>query len=59
MHRMSKSEREERLPAWFVGFLLAIALFGFALLVMSTLGYGDDPVVDPNAVDALRLLIRL
>ena len=59
MHRMSKPDREQRLPAWFVGLLLAIALFGFAVLVMSSLGYGDDPVVDPNAVDALRLSIRL
>ena len=58
MHRMSR-RNSERLPAWFVGLLLAIALFGFALLVMSTLGYGDDPVIDPNAVDALRLSIRL
>ncbi len=58
MHQMS-DRKQELLPAWFVGLLIAAAIFGFGLLVMSTLGFGDDPVLDPNALDALRLLIRL
>lgn len=58
MHRMSEHKKAP-LPAWFVGLLIAAAIFAFGLLVMSTLGFGDDPVLDPNALDALRLLIRL
>lgn len=36
---------KRRLPPWLLGLLLAVVVFGVALLVANMLGLGDDPVV--------------
>lgn len=37
------------MPAWLVGLILAAAIFALVFIVLATLGYGDDPVVDSLA----------
>jgi hypothetical protein len=43
----------KRLPAWLVGLFLAIALAVMVIVALRLFGYGDDPVVDPDALAAL------
>ncbi len=38
-----------KLPPWLLGLLIAAVLFTIALIVFQALGFGDDPVLDPNA----------
>lgn len=45
---MAKHKR--RLPAWFLGLIIAVIVSLVAVLVFSALGFGDDPVVEGLAV---------
>ena len=36
---------KKKLPAWLMGFFLAVIVFIIVLLVVNALGYGDDPAV--------------
>lgn len=40
------ARHRRKLPPWALGLVIAIFVFAAALLVLSALGYGDDPVVD-------------
>lgn len=40
------ADERRRLPAWLLGLILAAVIFVAVILVLSTLGYGDDPVVE-------------
>lgn len=43
---MDESEATKRqMPAWLVGFLIAIAIFVIVVVVANILGYGDDPAI--------------
>ncbi len=59
--RNGKHESEPRkLPPWFLGLLIAAVLFTIALIVFQALGFGDDPVLDPNAFpNAVEPVFRL
>lgn len=39
-----------RLPPWLLGLIIAAVLFLIGLAVFQALGFGDDPVLDPEAV---------
>lgn len=52
-HRREKGSSQ--LPAWLLGLIIAAVIFVIVLIVFSALGYGDDPVLDPDAL-GLRLL---
>ncbi len=52
-------EEKRQLPPWLLGLLIAIAVFGIGLLVAAALGFGDDPVLDPDSTGAIQLLIGL
>lgn len=45
---MAKHRR--RLPAWLVGLMIAVVVFAVTLLLLSALGFGDDPVVESVAL---------
>ncbi len=45
------------LPPWLLGLLIAIAIFAIGILVFSALGYGDDPVIEPNVSGAVWITI--
>ena len=34
------------MPAWLVGLILAAVIFALVFVILATLGYGDDPVVE-------------
>jgi len=38
-----------KMPAWLVGLILAAVIFAVVFIVLATLGYGDDPVVESLA----------
>lgn len=38
-----KPTTRKPLPAWFLGFLIAIVVFAIGLVVFNALGFGDDP----------------
>jgi hypothetical protein len=40
------AEPRRQLPAWLVGFILAVVIFVVTLLVLDAFGYGDDPVIE-------------
>jgi hypothetical protein len=42
---MDKGNRQ--LPAWLVGFLLALIVFAVVLVALNLLGIGDDPSLGP------------
>jgi type VI protein secretion system component VasF len=44
---MAKNQR--RLPAWFVGLMIAAVVTLAVFLLLSVLGFGDDPVVESLA----------
>ena len=46
-------------PPWLLGLLIAIAIFAIGLILFSALGYGDDPVIDPNAAASFVALPTL
>ena len=49
-HRDPDSQHKRSLPAWLIGLMIAIVIFGVGLLVINALGFGDDPTFDePNA----------
>lgn len=48
-----------QMPAWLLGLIIAVAVFAIGLLVFAALGYGDDPVIDPDATGALRATLGL
>lgn len=52
-------EEKRQLPPWLLGLLIAIAVFGIGLLVAAALGFGDDPVLDPDSTGAIQLMIGL
>ncbi|HEY4606189.1 MAG TPA: hypothetical protein VIH55_00960 [Acidimicrobiia bacterium] len=39
------SEERRPIPPWLLGLILAVIVFAIALMVVSALGYGDDPAV--------------
>lgn len=39
------NDEKRRLPPWLVGLIAAVIIFAAVLILMSTLGFGDDPVV--------------
>lgn len=46
---------KKQLPAWFVGFLIAIVVFAVVVVIANLLGYGDDPAIgNPGAALSLR-----
>lgn len=55
----SMLEDKRQLPPWLLGLLIAIAIFGIGLVVAAALGFGDDPVIDPDSTGALGTLIGL
>ena len=38
-------EPKRRLPAWLLGFILAVVIFVVMILVFRALGFGDDPAI--------------
>lgn len=52
------NDRGPRLPAWLVGLILALVLFGIGIVVFQALGFGDNPVVDPDAAGLIPVLDR-
>ncbi len=50
---------KRKLPPWLIGLLIAVVAFVIGALVVATLGYGDDPVIDPGASGLLRVSIGL
>jgi len=40
------TDRERRIPAWFLGLLIAVVVFAVVMAVLSLLGIGDDPVIE-------------
>lgn len=49
-----------KMSPWLLGLLIAAVLFTIALIVFQALGFGDDPVVDPNAFpNAVEPVFRL
>lgn len=44
------AKHKERLPAWFLGLIIAVVVSLVALAVFSALGFGDDPVVEGLAI---------
>ena len=40
------TDRERRIPAWFLGLLVAIVVFAIVIAALSLLGIGDDPVIE-------------
>jgi hypothetical protein len=40
------ASHKKRQPAWIVGLIIAAVISLVALLVLSALGFGDDPVVE-------------
>lgn len=47
--RQRSDSEDRKLPAWLVGLLIAAVLFLIGLVVFQALGFGDNPVLDPNA----------
>lgn len=47
------ADHTKPLPAWALGLIIAVVIFGIGLLVFAALGFGDDPVLDPNAAELL------
>lgn len=43
------AKHRKRLPAWFLGLMIAVVVSLVALVVFSALGFGDDPVVESLA----------
>lgn len=43
MHVASRTKKQ--LPAWFVGFLIAIVVFAIVVVIAKIVGYGDDPAI--------------
>ena len=41
--------QKRRLPAWFLGLVIAAVIFVLVLLVLQALGFGDDPVLEGSA----------
>lgn len=39
------NDGKRRLPPWLVGLIAAVIIFAAILILMSALGFGDDPVV--------------
>jgi hypothetical protein len=39
------NDEKRRLPPWLVGLIAAVLIFAVALILMSTMGFGDDPVL--------------
>jgi hypothetical protein len=33
-------------PAWLLGLIIAVVVFGIIVILAAVLGFGDDPVVD-------------
>lgn len=44
-HNELMNNEKRRLPAWLVGLIAAVIIFAAVVILMSTLGFGDDPVV--------------
>lgn len=44
-HNALMNDEKRRLPPWLVGLIAAVIIFAAVLILMSTLGFGDDPVV--------------
>lgn len=42
----TSSTERRRLPAWALGFLIAVIVFVVVLAVSSLIGVGDDPVIE-------------
>ena len=40
---------KRRLPAWFLGLIIAAVIFVLVLVVLQALGFGDDPVLEGSA----------
>lgn len=53
MHKATRSKKQ--LPAWFVGFLIAIVVFAIVVVIAKLVGYGDEPAIG-NAGIAISLL---
>ncbi|MDX1468341.1 MAG: hypothetical protein R3258_03280 [Acidimicrobiia bacterium] len=51
-------EKKQMAP-WLIGLLIAAAIFAVGLLIFSALGYGDDPVIDPNSTGAILTTLGL
>ncbi|HSJ83603.1 MAG TPA: hypothetical protein VLA91_07265 [Acidimicrobiia bacterium] len=39
------SDERRQWPPWLVGLIAAIVIFALALVLISVLGFGDDPVI--------------
>jgi len=39
------NDEKRQLPPWLIGLIAAVIIFAAVLILMSTLGFGDDPVV--------------
>lgn len=37
------SEQRKPLPAWLLGLIIAVVVFGIGLILFQVLGFGDDP----------------
>lgn len=44
-HNDHMNDHKRRLPPWLVGLIAAVLIFAVALILMSTMGFGDDPVL--------------
>lgn len=56
-HRDGPERDRRQLPAWLVGLILAALLFLVGLVVFGALGFGDNPVLDPDATELARLVV--
>jgi hypothetical protein len=52
-----QDEKRRRLPPWLLGLIIATILFLVGLLVFAALGFGDNPIVEPEAGAQFRLLL--
>ncbi|MEA1902398.1 MAG: hypothetical protein U9N56_02610 [Actinomycetota bacterium] len=50
---MNRHKRQR--PAWLIGLIIAIVVFGVGLVLFQVLGFGDDPVVGASS-DLARLI---
>lgn len=50
---------KKQMAPWLLGLLIAAAIFVVGLLVLTALGYGDDPVIDPDTTGAVLTTLGL
>ena len=50
---------KKQMAPWLLGLLIAAAIFVVGLLVFTALGYGDDPVIDPDTTGAFLTTLGL